>query len=221
VVPGQGLGIDPGHTAAVIASLDDGSIRRVDLASGEVAATSARLGGSMDPMMSPPIAVSPGGRQILVMETDGERGPASLVLHDLGSGDRKIMVGPIPAPSWVLGMFTPAGDVLVQVMRLGDSPRYTLSRLPKSGVLATLVDLAVAQPQSLPAFVTPDVVALPLSLVAHPIATYGPVDLVLVPLSGSAQIPVTKTGDVRGRARATSTALLVEGGSVLISVPRR
>jgi len=219
VVPGQSIGVAGSGEVAAVVDLGAKLLRRVDLTNRQVTEAAALIGG-IDPQLAPIVSLDHAGSAALLMDAREERGDASLLRIDLATGATDILFGPLPAPAWATGAFVPGGDEIIALeMRLGDTPRARVLRCGAGGDRATLLELQLSQPASTPVLVGPNLVALPLSLAPHPLATYGPVDLVAIPLTGGAVFSVTHAGDVHGRARLVEDALLVEGGSHLIRVP--
>jgi len=219
VVSGQAIGVSGDGRVAVVVDLDAARVKRIDLETRQVEAV-AEIDGAIDPQLAPQVSLSHDGSVALLMDAREERGDASLERIDLQSGQRERLHGPLPAPSWITAALGPDGEKIVALeVRPGDEPLSRLLRLRRGGGLTTLLELPVAQPTSTPAFVGDQMVALPLSIESYPMASYGPSNLVIVPLSGGAHVPLTRSGDVQGRARVIDGVLQIEGGVRLVRVP--
>jgi hypothetical protein len=208
-VAGRAFGVSGDERFAVVAGA---ALHRVDLEAGTV----ETLGPLVEvDLGEPSVAVGASGQTVLV--TEGPK-PA-LTFIDLSTGARERLVGPIDEDAWIRAAFAPDGGVVALDMRLGGSPLFRMLYLSRGLAPRELLRSRVAQPDGGVAFAGRSFAVAPLSLEAHPMADYGPVDLVAVPLSGGAQAKVTRTGDVRGTVRATREAVLVEGGEHVLWLP--
>jgi hypothetical protein len=203
---------------AVVADLGGKTLRRVDLVC-RVAESVAPMQGGMDAQLAPLVGVDHRGERAVFMDAREERCDASLELADLVRGGVRCLLPPLSAPGRVCGAFMPGDEsVLAMQQRLGDEPRFRLLRVRLDGTTQRVMEAELAQPLSVPVFVGDRTACFPLSLRSHPMATYGPVDLVAMDVDGGTAIPLTRSGEVRGRCRVEGCHVLVEGGNHVVRV---
>ncbi|MEW5851940.1 MAG: hypothetical protein AB2A00_24345 [Myxococcota bacterium] len=219
-VPGQTVGVSGDGTTALVADVPGKTLHRVDLPT-RTRTRAAGFAAGMNPHLAPVLALDVNGKRALFMDAREERCDGSLELLDLESGTVKRLLGPSPAPSRVCGAFSPSGNMIALEMRVGDTPQFRMLRIQGDEPGAVALKLEIAEPLSVPAFLDENHVVLPLTLTTHPNATYGPVELVMVSLVNGTTVPITRGGEVRGRARVEGDAVLLEGGDVVLRIPWR
>lgn len=161
--------------------------------------------------LAPLVSLDSTGERALVMQV--HLGRTDLVHLDIASGAREPVLEGLPEPSWVTGVFSPGGGLVVQQMALTAVPQYRLLRFSPGQSASELFRSAYVQPASRPAFIDRSWMVLPLSLKPHQLTGAGPVDLVAVPLGGGAQVQLTHTGDVRGWVEVEGEELRLVGGA--------
>jgi len=219
VVPGQCVGISGDGRVALVADVVGKTLHRVDLMHRHAAPVADMVGGML-PHLAPVMGLNRDGTQAVFMDARDERCDGSLEWLDLRSGERKQLLPPLEAPGRVCAAFSPNGrQLVVMEMRMAQGPDFRLSVLDGDAPLRQVLQLDLAQPLHAPAFVNEHVLAVPLALTAHEGTTYGALDLVAVDLRNGETRKLTQSGEVHGRVRVFDSAVMVEGGHGVISVP--
>lgn len=218
-LPGQSFAVSGEGRVGLVVDTERGALTRVDLGHLESSAVGSFPAG-LDPQREPLLALDDDGGEALFSAPDDKGGGLSLFGLSLDDGQTTRLHGPLPAAAWVTGAFLPnARGVLALVCRFGDTPLTTLLWLFPDGSARELFRAEVTAPCSVPALIDERAAVLPLSFESHPLATYGPTDLIAVSLEGKAPVRLTRRGDVTGQARVRARGVVVvEGGDALVRV---
>jgi hypothetical protein len=211
VVPGQEVSVSAdGSTAAVLDA--SGGLWVVEL--GTTLEARSLLPMSVDDAQQLPLpALTPDGSTVMVSRA------GALVAVDVSTGKVEILMP--AAENVVMHSICALGPqeavALVATASEEHGPAGELVRVA-GGVRTSLWTAPLAQPRIAPVVVDEHVFAA-LTLEPYGAATYGPVHLVVMPLSGGAQAPVVELGGGPLRMRRLDDDLCVEGGDALLRLP--
>ncbi|MEQ8985695.1 MAG: hypothetical protein RL846_47585, partial [Deltaproteobacteria bacterium] len=133
-------------------------LRRVDLTSRE-ARTIGEVAGGLERQVPGVLSLDPTGTRALVLDADTS-GQITMSELNLASGASRIVHGPLPPRSWIVGAFGPHGERVLLEQRFGPTRARLIHQSRTSHVL---FELTVAQPMLRPAFLRRDVIAVVLS----------------------------------------------------------
>jgi hypothetical protein len=208
VIAGQEVSVSAdGSTAAVVDSQQGLSV--VELRASTLHARHVAALEIDDAQRAPLPALTGGGESVLVTQR------AALSAIDTTSGAAREL---LPPSSQVVGHLAAAvaddEAVVLVSSRDDDGPSGELVRVT-GGTRTTLWRTALAQPHIAPGLFG-DYIFAALTLEPFGSASYGPVQLVVLPLAGGAHAAVLELAAGPLRLRVTAGELLVEGGEELL-----
>lgn len=210
-VPGDVFALASAAPVGLVLDRQERALRLVDLAT-RVVRTIAEVTGGLERQVPGVLTVDPAGVRALVLD-GGSSGQVSMLEVELSSGASRVVLGPLPPRSWIVGSYGAHGERVLLEQRFGPT-RARLIHQSRSQLV--LLELTVSQPMLRPVFLRRGVVAAVLSTEPLGLATYGPRDLYLIAIPGGTRRRLTDVGDVCGHPVVRDGGLEVDAAAGLM-----